>query len=466
MKLHHSPVAAALAAIALLVSSAPPAAAAPQDITTALPTAAPASPATPDYDGDGKADVAATVIGDLEYRYIRVWYGSGSTTDILHTDLGAGGYDISWALLARDLNGDGYTDLVAATEEASGVRVQVIPGSAAGLQPANRSSFVALTKANSTIVSLALVESPVRRLAVGTYTDDDTRNPLHYEVGLFQLTSAGLPTGNPIRLVPGKGKVSSTFKNADFGWSMATLGSQLFIGAPYAKVSGKKAAGALLAVTLDSAGVKSVKTITQATSSVTGAVDKYDFFGSAVAARDGYLVVGTPGDSVGKAKRTGSIQVFTVSGKGAIKPVRRIAQDSSGIPGKAERYDSFGGELALGTMCKGVAAVLVGGSGEAIAKGHDVGDGSAWLIPLRKVKGCAASQLYEGHGLPGKPGYRNIGELLAFVRDSGATADDLVIGGGGSYSEGPLGRLYRISAVTGAATKLGPDDIVSSVVGR
>ena len=50
--------------------------------------------------------------------------------------------------------------------------------------------------------------------------------------------------------------------------------------------------------------------------------------------------------------------------------------------------------------------------------------------------------------------------------DSGATNDDLVIGGGGDYSEGPLGRLYRISATTGAAAKLGADDIIDSVAGR
>lgn len=464
MKLRHASLAVALTA-ALLGSQALPAVAAPADAPSALPAAAPGPAASPDYDGDGKADVAATVIGDLEYRLIRVWYGSGATVDILHSDLGAGGYGIAWPLLARDLNGDGYTDLVAADNEESEVRVLIIPGSSSGLQPANRTSFVAVAKPNPTAVSLALVESPVRRLAVGAYTDDGA-NGLRDEVGLFQLTAAGLPTGRPIRLTPGKGKVPSMFEGADFGRSMDALGSQLFIGAPYAKVNGKKAAGAVLAVTLDSSGVKSVKTITQATKSVTGAVGASDGFGQAVAARDGHLVVGAPGDTVGKAKRTGSIQVFTVSSKGAVKPVQRLAQSSPGIPGKAERDDRFGGQLALGAMCKGVPAVLVGGGGEAIAKGHDIGDGSAWLVPLRKVAGCTARQIYEGHGLPGKPGYRYIGELIAFVRDRGAKADDLVVGGGGSLSEGPAGRLYRISATTGTATKLGPDEIFDSVAGR
>ncbi len=456
MKLLQVPVAVALAATALLASPAPQA--------TAL---APAPAASPDYDGDGRADVAATVIGDLEERFIRVWYGSGRTADILPADLDAGQYGVGNVLLARDLNGDGYTDLVATTGDSSGAWVQIIPGSASGLQPANRHSFLALGKADTTVRSFALVESPVRRLAVSLSTYVETNKGVRYDdqVRLYKLTSAGTPTGSPVTLVPGSGKVPALVKGGSFGWSMGTLGSQLFIGAPDAKVNGKTGAGAMLAVTLNSAGVKSVKTITQATKSVTGAVGKWDFFGRSVVARDGYLVVGTPSDTVGKWKRTGSIQVFTVSSKGTIKPVKRIAQNSAGIPGKAERGDFFGSDLALGTACKGVPAVLVGGSGEVIVKGHE-SDGSAWLIPLRTVKGCAAKQLYEGHGLPGTPGYRYIGDLVAFVRDSGATNDDLVIGGSGSISEGPLGPLYRVSGATGGATKLGADDLFDSVAGR
>ncbi|MFT4225255.1 FG-GAP repeat domain-containing protein [Micropruina sp.] len=446
MKLLRVPIALAAAAMALLGLPAPQAIAAP------IPAA------TPDYDGDGKADVAVATDDDSESEFLRIWYGSGRVADILPADLSAGEYGINPALLARDLNGDGYTDLVAATSDSSGAHVHIVPGSAAGLQPVSRHSFVAFGKADERVNALALVESPTPRLAVSF--------SYHREVRLYPLSSAGLPTGKPIALVPGKGKVPATFKGGDFGRSMAAWGSQLFIGAPDAKVNGKAQAGAVLAVTLDSAGVKSTKTITQATKSVTGAVDKYDYFGRAMVARDGYLVVGTPGDNVDKVKRTGSIQIFTLSSKGTIKPVKRIAQSSAGIPGKAERLDLFGHALAIGTTCNGAPTVLVGGPGEAITKGHEMSDGSAWLIPLRTVKGCGARQIYEGHGLPGKPGYRSIGNLLAFVRNSAETNDDLVIGGAGDYSEGPLGRLYRIAAASGVATKLGADDIIDSVAGR
>ncbi|MCA0250967.1 MAG: VCBS repeat-containing protein [Actinobacteria bacterium] len=463
MKPTHAPV-IALAAAALLAAPAPQAAAAPQG-APALPAAKPAAAATPDYDGDGRADVAATMVDDQEFRFIRVWYGSGRVADIAHADLAADEYGIGLPLLARDLNGDGYTDLVASSSASSKVTVHLIPGSAAGLQATSRHSFVVLTKAKSHLQSLALVESPVRRLAVSTSTYIETSKGVRYDdqVLLYKLTGAGLPTGSPVKLAPGSGKVPAAMKG-DFGGAMDSWGSQLFIGAPGAKVNGKSQAGTVAVVTLNSAGVKSVKRITQATRSVTGAVDKYDYFGNAVVARDGYLVVGTPGDHVGKVKRTGSIQVFSLS-KGKVKPVKRISQNSAGIPGKAERLDRFGGHLAIGATCDGVPAVLVGGTGEAISKGHE-GDGSAWLIPLRKAKGCAATQLYEGHGLPGKPDYRGIGDLLAFLRNRGEVADDLVIGGGGSFSEGPLGRIFRVSAKTGKATKLNPDDIFGAVTGR
>lgn len=453
-------------ATSLLLAPIAPAMIAPSAQAAPMPAATPASPASPDYDGDGKADVAITEIGDLEYRFIHVRYGSGSIANITHADLGVGGYEIGYALLARDLDGDGFTDLVVSTQYASGVKIHIIPGSATGLKVAERHSVtLPLREGDAYVRSLALVESPVRRLAVATSVYWEDSKGTHYEEGvqLLTLSSAGVPTGSPIKLKPGSGKIPKLVKGGSFGFAMDSWGSQLFIGAPDAKVNGKAEAGAVLAVTLDSAGVKSVTTITQSTKSVAGAVDKYDYFGRALAARDGYLVVGTPGDTVGKVKRTGSIQIFSLS-KGKVTPIKRISQNSPGIPGKDERYDWFGSHLAIGTACKGVPAVLVGAPGEGITKGHE-GDGSAWLIPLKKVKGCAASQLYEGHGLPGKPGERGIGDIVAFVRDAGATTDDLVIGGGGSVSEGPVGRFFKLSGTTGKAL-FTEDGLFDTAAGR
>lgn len=430
--------------------------------------AAPAAAASPDYDRDGHADLAAVLIGADEAATIRVWYGSGDVQEITHTQLGIAAQGIGWGigytLLARDLDGDGYTDLVATSTSESGARVHLIRGTGSGLRPADAVSFPVSSTARSHTTALALVESPVRRLAVGVTTYVKT-NPdwlQQEEVRLYPLSAAGSPSGNPIVLKPGSGKLPKLSKNADFGWGLASWGSQLFVAAPEAKVNGKAGAGAVVAVTLDGKGVKSARSITQSTKGVTGTADRHDYFGKAIAARDGYLVVGTPNDHVGKLKDTGSIQVFSLS-KGTVKPVKRISQASSGIPGKAERYDRFGSAVAIGTACGGVPAVLVGGPGEVVSTSDS--DGAAWLIPLRKAADCKATQLWEGHGLPGKPGTRGIGGLVGFVRDGAGLTDDLVIGGYGSASQGPLSRLFRISGSTGG-TLLNEESIFDGIAGR
>jgi hypothetical protein len=218
----------------------------------------------------------------------------------------------------------------------------------------------------------------------------------------------------------------------------------------------------VVVATLSSTGVKSARTVTQATNGVTGAVGKSDRFGSSLAAQDGYLVVGTPGDDVGHVRDTGSVQVFSVSGS-VVKPIRRLSQASPGVPGKSDRYDRFGRTVALGSTCTGVTSVIVGGPGETILAEHER-DGSAWLIPLRKVTGCAASQLYEGHGLGGVPSSGvMLGELVSVLRDSGRSVDDVVVAGGGSYSEGPIGRIIRWSPSAGETFRF--DALVSGVAG-
>ncbi|MGC3954414.1 MAG: VCBS repeat-containing protein [Propionicimonas sp.] len=305
-----------LVAPVLSVMIAPPAQAAPAPAAKPKP----AKVASPDYDGDGKADLAAVANGDDERYFVRVWYGSGRVADITYAELKPDS-NIGNELLAADLDGDGYTDLIATSWGEKGTGIHVIPGSATGLQPSAQQTVIMSTNEAATVRSLALVESPVRRLAVGIST---YRGSGKYadEVRLYRLSAAGRPTGTPIKLQPGSGKLPKLLKNSYFR-PMESWGNQLFIGAPEAKVSGKAGAGAVAVVTLDSKGVKSVKVITQATKGVTGAVDKHDGFGWSLAARDGYLVVGTRADHVGAVKDTGSIQVFSLS-KGKVKPVRRI----------------------------------------------------------------------------------------------------------------------------------------------
>lgn len=444
------------------VSSACTAAAAPSlpQGAPSAPTAAPASTATPDFDGDGKADLAAGIFldPDTDAWGIRIWYGSGSIATIRPADLGSEGWDIYGPILARDLDADGYTDLVFPTgRNARGSRVTIARGSASGIDLTTAREILLSADTSTAPVALALVEAPKARLAVGLSGGNG-------RVVLVDLDHAGSPVGSPVTLKAGAGRIPKiSGSHAGFGDALASAGNRLFVGVPYASAGGKARAGLIVSLTLSTSGVSSAKVVSQRSPGVTGAAGTYDYFGTSLAARDGYLVVGAPGDDVGSVRSTGSVQVFSLAG-GQLKPVRRLSQATSGVPGKAERYDRFGRAVALGSTCAGVTTVLVGGPGERIVADHTL-DGSAWLIPVSPTTRCPAVQLYEGHGLEGAPSDMvGIGEMVSVVRDGGNSVDRVVIAGGGSYSEGPLGRLIRWTPGAGETFRF--DNLISGIAGR
>ena len=137
-------------------------------VASGTPMAAPAAAASPDFDGDGKADIAATVIDETEATGIRVKLGSGATVDLTASQLTSDPYGIAHPLLGRDLDADGFTDLVFVTPHG---QLNVVPGSPSGLRLAARHTFDLPTTGSPTINSLALIESPMRRLAVGLSTE-------------------------------------------------------------------------------------------------------------------------------------------------------------------------------------------------------------------------------------------------------------------------------------------------------
>lgn len=456
----------AIAAAGALLLALPTQAAQATPLATAK--GVPAATASPDFDGDNKADVAASVyVPSANGWGARIQYGSGHATTIKPEVLGASLFDMYGPLLARDLNDDGYTDLVLSSgrysqsAEREGARVTIVLGSEDGLDLSTAHEIVVSTSPNTAPISLALVEAPTPRLAVGmaTGTGNGTGSG---NVRLYDLDSSGMPVGSPTTLKKGSGKVPTiSGSSVGFGSSLAAYGNRLFIGAPYATVSKKTRAGAIVAATLSTTGVSSAKLITQSTKSVTGAAGTQDRFGFSLAALDGNLVVGTPRDDVESLKDTGSVQVFSLASNG-LKPVRRVSQATSGVPGKAEANDDFGSSVALGSTCSGAATMVVGGSGEQIGPKNV---GSAWLIPVRTGTGCASSQLYPGHGFSGKPkaGVR-LGTAVAVVRDKGDKVDDVVVTGSGFFSAGPAGRLLRWSPGAGETFNL--NQFVSGIAGR
>lgn len=425
--------------------SAPPATSAPQ--VTPAPQVVPAGTATPDFDGDGRADLAVTLDTDESWGVVNVFYGSGTTA----TPLGTSGLP-----LARNLNGDAYTDLAVAHVDGT---VDVLFGAPSGLDASTARSFgPSAIGAGYSATDLTLVESPTPRLVLAANKPDQKGRLVVYPLG-----SDGLPSAAPTVLNPGNGKVPSLGSKGAYLRSLAAAGSRLFVGAPFATVSGHTSAGGVVVLTFGTSGVISGRLITQNTAGVTGAPARYDYFGYSVAARDGYLAVGTRGDSV-SGTRSGSVQVFRLTST-TVTPVQRLTQATTGVPGRSERNDAFGTSVAIGAVCDGRPAVVAGGTGEVITKGHE-GDGSAWVIPLKHTSACPARQLYEGHGLPGTPTYfRHLGGEVAVLRDAGATADHVVIAGYGSFSEGPIGVLMIWSQET-PASRLLVEGFYSAPAGR
>lgn len=423
--------------------SAPPATSAPQ--------VAPAGTSTPDFDRDGLVDYAFVhAVGD-GFPEVVVRYGSGSSLT-LSTQLTIGkpsGYTDN--PVARDLNADGYTDLLfTARGSADGLfdeqQLGVVFGSASGLDLTTlHLQAVPAVDTSHRVLSLAVVTGPAPRVALGATTTLDSGTS--GVVVVYALSPAGLPVGAASVLRPGSARLPRLTDRGSFGSALAASGSQLFVGAPYAKVGSASYAGAVTEIVFGSSGVSSAKLITQSTKGVTGAAGKLDRFGDSLAARDGYLAVGAPGDTVGGIARTGSVQLFSVR-SASVTPVKRLWQGTTGVPGKAERYDYFGSSVEIGQVCTGVPAVVVGGLGESVANGHE-DDGSVWVIPVKITSACPARQLWEGHGIGVKPAdMRALGSSVAVIRQAGEPADRILMGGWGSFSEGPNGVMAIWSATT------------------
>ncbi|MGC3994446.1 MAG: VCBS repeat-containing protein [Propionicimonas sp.] len=442
-------VTAALCAVPGAAADTVPATAVSASATSVShPASVPATTATPDFDGDGKADLAWSYLGPWEDTRIHVRYGNGTTVMITaqRTILDEIGM-VGNPLLAADLNDDGHSDLLfIAVGLESGTSLCALFGSDAGL-PLDSLQCRTVTGLSSTryVASLALLEQPTRRLVMGEVS---SKAGASGQLAVYALGADGFPGGAPTIVRPGAGKLPKLSDAGSFGRELTASDNQLFVGAPLASVGSAKEAGAVMALGFGTSGVTTARAITQNTAGVAGTAAKGDRFGSGVAARDGYLAVGTPGDKVGTVKEAGTVQLFTLA-PGTVTPAQQLSQSSPGVPGASEPRDRFGQSVAIGTVCVGVTGVIVGAPHEAVTTDGEV-QGAATVIPLDAAADCAAEALYEGHGLGGKPqSGRFLGEQLAVVRDAGDSADQVVVAGEGLFSDmSPIGALGVWSAQT------------------
>lgn len=433
-----STILAAITAVGLL-NCGP---AAPMAVAVTPQTPAPVAGASPDFDGDGLADIVYGLSGEVPESSVRVVYGNGRTQEITR---GVGDDitpDFGRVILARDFNGDGYCDL-AVTDAPTylmprSAAIVIILGGAEGLETTADRAYAAPAGAKQFGLSLAFLSAPTPLLVVGAEQSDVPGGSL----AAYPLGSDGLPSGSPFWINQSSPGVPGTAEAGDgFGAALAASGSTLVVGVPGEDIGKIKDAGNLVVLTY--AGGERFKGVAfgQNSSGVADKAEKWDYFGASVAIGRGIVAVGVPGEW----NRRGLVQLFRLSGS-KVKPWTAITQNTSGIPGVSESADEFGRAVAIAEVCKDTVGVVVGGPGERVQGARA---GAAWVIPMKRSSKCPARLLAEGSkGVLGgelrKDG-PGIADLVSILDNGGSTPDTVLVGGYGGEDFGPA-RLYAVAA--------------------
>ncbi|MGW6487014.1 FG-GAP and VCBS repeat-containing protein [Streptomyces sp. NPDC055056] len=407
-----------------------------------------------DFDGDGYQDVAvaapgAKIGGHTWAGYITISYGSAKGLDPARTTVinqdtpgvpgDSGDNEVfGYAMIPRDLDGDGLTDLAVVTRDyqpetnVSG-SVIVLWGRKTGISgegavrvsaPANAQvgddittgdfdsdGHVDLFMGNSEDAydfhdvlygPLGRDGAPAREQRLQVYSTDNTIDSTatgdfngdgiedlatfyvyenHAEGGKLWLgTKDGLST------VPQRLTSASSTAVADFDQDgYADLATRVFLNGDTENVEDP---GTVKIYYGSPAGPSQTrtKTITQDTAGVPGVSEKSDQFGGRLSAGDvngdGYpdLAVGVPGEAIGTKKKAGAVVLLKggrsgLTGTGA----QAFHQDTAGVPGVAEAGDAFGGSTRLLDVTgDGKADLIAGAPGEDL--GTVVNGGAIWLL--------------------------------------------------------------------------------------
>jgi hypothetical protein len=408
---------------------------APTAVAVTPQAPAPVAGASPDFDGDGLPDIVYAFNGDAIEAAVRVVYGSGREQEIQRVVGDDTVTAFGHAILARDLNGDGYCDLAVTDSWKPGLLILIF-GSAAGLEQSAERTFAAPAGASAFGSSLALLTAPTPLLVVGAEQSSVPGGSF----AAYPLGSDGMPSGSPFWINQSSSGVPGTAEAGDrFGAALAAAGSTLVVGIDGEDIGKVKDAGNIVVLTYTGGQRFTGTGFGQNSSGVADKAETGDRFGASVAIGRGLLAVGVPGEQ----KQGGLVQLFSVSGS-KVKPLTAIDQNSSGVPGAGERFDRFGEEVAIAQVCAGTVGIVVGGPGETFLIG---GDGAAWVIPVKRSTACPARLLAEDGALGGKlieDGGR-LGPVVSVLGDGGSAADTVLVGGAGAEDIGP-GRLYAVAA--------------------
>ncbi|MFT4165558.1 MAG: hypothetical protein QM650_09985 [Microlunatus sp.] len=201
---------------------------------------------------------------------------------------------------------------------------------------------------------------------------------------------------------------------ANLGASLSVGGGMVAMGMPGFPDQGKANAGAVLVEQAKPDPDAGDLFLDQTTRGVPGTSEKGDRFGASVHLVAGptgsapTLLVGTPGEDVGRKTDAGAVTVLRISPKTyePIGTVRTVNQDSAGMAGTAERGDQFGTSVSS-IRAGGKTRFLVGVPGEDVGRAKNagmvqaIGTGKGWTQNSKRIPGHAETGDRMGASLGG-----------------------------------------------------------------
>ncbi|MCM2577812.1 FG-GAP and VCBS repeat-containing protein [Streptomyces meridianus] len=337
-----------------------------------------------DLDGDGITDLVVSGLdqsGPDTYQHgtVTVLWGrpgglTGEGAAGFRSPEGSVGWTVGRDLTAGDFNGDGHADLVMQYGDDWETR-SVLFG------PFNRSG----TPASEQRIDMFSTDNDIWTLAAGDMTGDGIDDLAtfyayenHAEGGKFwRGTASGLSTTSTALPSAAATAIGDFDRDGRGDLAIRTVPNGIVEDLP-----GDHGTVKVLYGTADGPGSTRTTTITQNTSGVPGANERGDQFGARLDAGDangdGFadLAVGVPFEAIGSKAAAGAV-VLLKGGLGGIggTGAQAFHQDTAGVAGVAEAGDRFGGAVRLLDTDRNGRADLAAGAPV------ENGTGAVWSLP-------------------------------------------------------------------------------------
>ncbi|GAA4994138.1 FG-GAP and VCBS repeat-containing protein [Streptomyces siamensis] len=306
-----------------------------------------------DFDGDGYSDLAVGVPGEnigpnSDQGAVTLFWGGksglGTSATTVKDPVAKDGNEFGGALTTGDFDGDGHTDLAAYNGLLS--TVSVIHGPFTRTGSSGTVSTVTLP-ATSAYADGFLSSGNIS----GDAADDLVVQFRAWRTGeTHGWYFRGSATGGGLvqeAVLPG-GETSATGDVDGNGYADIAVADSHETSAVGGKVTVLYGAAGGLGTT------RAAGALTQNSTGVPGSSEKGDAFGASLSlgdvTGDGYadLAVGSPGEDVGSVVDAGTVVLLRGSSKGvATTGNQAFTQNSTGIPGTAEKKDRFGSVVLL-----------------------------------------------------------------------------------------------------------------------